>query len=306
MSQADIKQSQGINKKKSGKRTVISKIDQSSSTVLGWTYLTVSLQWLSICFVGEMPTFTCLHPHFSASENLYLFSYSLNIKNNYTIWRIRNKSFSFQRIRICTHSILITVCVIFSLISAEIHTLLLHIHDLCVPDYRAWVLIILRCLNVFLIPNRKWHSKNSLLFLYKKVSEKWYYCEIITLETNKMIIFNTSECTKLLERFFLWSTVRLTLSHHCKLIETLPDFRKLNWKQMSAHTKKMILLVNVFSNDDKSETSSKRKEKLCIAEDGLENSLAEVKGAVLVIQLRTVILWIFWTIWWKYDKSTPC
>lgn len=36
---------------------------------------------------------------------------------------------------------------------------------------------------------------------------------------------------------------------------------------MSAHTKKMILLVNVSSNDDKSETSDKRKEKLCIGDD---------------------------------------
>lgn len=40
---------------------------------------------------------------------------------------------------------------------------------------------------------------------------------------------------------------------------------------MSAHTKKIILLVNVFSNDYKSETSAKRQEKLWIAEDGLEN-----------------------------------
>lgn len=40
---------------------------------------------------------------------------------------------------------------------------------------------------------------------------------------------------------------------------------------MSAHTKTIILLVNVFSNDDKSETSAKRQEKLWIAEDGLEN-----------------------------------
>lgn len=51
---------------------------------------------------------------------------------------------------------------------------------------------------------------------------------------------------------------------------------------MSAHTKKMILLVNVSSYDDRSETSAKRIEKLCIAEVGLENSLAEMKGAVLV------------------------
>ncbi len=52
---------------------------------------------------------------------------------------------------------------------------------------------------------------------------------------------------------------------------------------MSAHNKKMILLVNVSSNDDKSQTSARRKEKLCTAEDGLANSLAEVKGAALVI-----------------------
>lgn len=133
------------------------------------------------------------------------------------------------------------------------------------------------------IKQNRWHSKNSFLFPSKKVSKKWFYCETVALENNKIIIFNTSECTKLLERFFLWSTIRWTLSHHCKLIENLPSFWKLNWKQMSAHTKKMILLVNVSSNDDKSETSAKRKEKLCIAEGGLENSLAEGKGAVLVI-----------------------
>lgn len=64
---------------------------------------------------------------------------------------------------------------------------------------------------------------------------------------------------------------------------------------MSAHTKKIILLVNVSSNDDKSETSDKRKEKLCIGDDGLKNSWTEVKGTALVIWLRTITLWIFWT-----------
>lgn len=131
-------------------------MDQRSSTVMRWTYFSFLTMIISLlCWWDADISLICLHPHFSASENLYLFSYSLNIKNNCTIWRIRNKSFSFQRICICTHRILITVHVTFSLISAEIHTLLLHIRDLCVPDYRTWVLITLRCLNVFyLIPNR--------------------------------------------------------------------------------------------------------------------------------------------------------
>lgn len=98
-----------------------------------------------------------------------------------------------------------------------------------------------------------------MLFLYKKVSKEWYYCETITLGTNRIIIFYTSECSKLLERFLLWSTIRWTLTHHCELTETLSGFQKLNWKQMSSHTKKIILLLNVSSNDDKSEISAKRK-----------------------------------------------
>lgn len=64
-----------------------------------------------------------------------------------------------------------------------------------------------------------------MLFLNKKVSVKEisYYCETIELETSKIVFFNTSECTKLLERLSLWTTIEWTLSQHYKQIETLAE-----------------------------------------------------------------------------------
>ena len=38
-------------------------------------------------------------------------------------------------------------------------------------------------------------------------------------------------------------------SNNCELLGILPGFQKLNWEQMSAHTVKMILLVNVSLNE---------------------------------------------------------
>lgn len=60
----------------------------------------------NFCWLDAEISFTCSHPHFSASENLYLFSHSLTTNNNYTIWNAGNNSLSFQRIWIYTHSIL--------------------------------------------------------------------------------------------------------------------------------------------------------------------------------------------------------